>query len=129
MKGVRLASLASGFTRDLRDRAIVEAKLPGSTRRIVADGVAGWLYPVASELGDRYELFVWFDGSAYQVKVVAPDLEGRCGLHSCHLFPDARLCLGDDPTGGMPTLESAYAKSVVWANGFSVYQRTGRFPF
>ncbi len=126
---MRLANLGSGFTRDLRDRAIVEAKLPGSTRHVVADGVRGWIYGVATELGDRYELFVWFDGGAYQVRVVSPDVEGRCGLHACHLFPDGRICLGDDVTGGMPTLEEAYAKSVVWANGFSLYLRTSTFPF
>jgi hypothetical protein len=126
---VLLSNLKTGFTRRLRDRAIVEAKLPGSTREVTADGARGWRYPVETDLGDRYELFLWFDGSAYQVKVLSPDVEGRCGLHACHLFPDGRICLGDDSTGGMPTLDGAYAKSVLWANGFSAYERTAMFPF
>ena len=126
--GSVLASVGQGLTRVLRDQAVVEGKLPAATRYVVAGGARGWLYPVASALGDAFELFVWFDGSAYQVKVVEPELAG-CDPHACHLFPDARICLGEEAGGGMPTLEAAYAKSVVWCNGYSAYLRTARFPF
>jgi hypothetical protein len=103
-------------TRLLRDQAVVDGNLPSATRHRVVDGVRGWLYPVTSELGDA-------------VQVVEPALEGRADLHACHLFRDARICLGERAGGGMPTLAEAFSKSVVWCNGFSVYQRTARFPF
>jgi hypothetical protein len=122
-----LATPAS--TRLLRDQAIVDGNLPSATRYRVVDGVRGWLYPVASGLGDAFVLFVYFDGSGYQVKVAEPVMDARADSHACHLFPDARICLGEHAGGGMPTLAEAYSKSVVWCNGFSVYQRTGKFPF
>ncbi len=129
--------LAMGFFRDLtagalhdamRDRASVEQTLPAATRNVAVDGVRGWLYPVTTEAGDLFQLFLWFDGSAYQVSVVSPEMTGH-DPHTCHLFPDARICLALDAGGGMPTLQGAYAKSVLWANGFSVYLRTGTFPY
>jgi hypothetical protein len=120
--------LASGFTRALRDGAVVETSFPAATRAVTVAGVRGWLYPVTSRLGDPFLLFAWFDGSGYQVKVVEPDVESHADPHACHLFPDARLCLGEGGAG-MPSLEQAYARSVVWANGFSVWARGEPFPF
>ncbi len=116
-------------TRELRDKAAAEGCLPAAARFLAVDGVRGWLYPVASEHGDRYQLFLYFDGGAYQVKVVSPGFEGRVDHHACHLFPSGLICFGPSASGGMPTLEAAFAKSVLWANGFSVYQRTGKFPY
>src|SRR5512141_2544554 len=116
-------------TRLLRDQATVEVNLPAATRHLVVDGIRGWLYPITSEAGEEFLLFTWFDGGAYQVKVVEPAVELRPDPHACHLFPGARICLGAHPSGGMPTLAEAYSKSVVWCNGYGVYLRTGRFPF
>ncbi|GEJ56045.1 hypothetical protein AMYX_07860 [Anaeromyxobacter diazotrophicus] len=62
------------------------------------------------------------------MKVLQPALDVE-RPHACHLFPGGRICLGAEQSGGAPTLESAYARSVVWANGYSVYQREGAFPF
>ena len=116
-------------TRLLRDQAAVDCSLPGATRDLVVDGVRGWLYPIDSEIGgDHFVLFVYFDGSAYQVKVVEPDVGGH-DPHACHLFPDGRICLGEHAGGGMPRLADAYSRSVVWCTGFSVYLRTSKFPF
>jgi len=126
---VHLGTFGAGFTRLLRDQAVVDGNLPAQTRYLTADGVRGWLYPIRSELGDEYELFLYFDGGAYQVKVVSPDVEDGLNPHDCHLFADGRICLGDLARGGMPTLEEAYARSVVWCNGFSVYLQNGKFPF
>jgi hypothetical protein len=123
-----LAAGIAGLTRGGRDRAFAAARMPRATREVAVEGLRGWLYPVTSAAGDRYELFAWFDGSAYQVRVVSPDVWGRTDLHACHLFRDARICLGTGVGGGMATLEGAYARSVVWADGFSVYRRSGRFP-
>lgn len=123
-----LASFIDGFTRVLRDKAEAEGRLPASTRYVKVEGMRGWLYPVATELGDAFQLFLYFDGSGYQVKVVAPGLEGRFDPHVCHLLPDGRICLTDEVGGGMASLEAAYARSVIWCNGFSIFLRDAHFP-
>ena len=121
------AVAAAGLTRAGRDRALAAACLPASAREVAVEGIRGRLYAVTSTAGDRYELFLWFDGSAYQVRVVAPDVWGRNDLHSAHLFADSRICFGPWEGGGMPTLDAAFVRSVAWANGFSAYRRGGRF--
>lgn len=125
---MHFAAAPSGFARALREQSLVDVQLPATTRSLVVDGVRGWLYPVRSDAGDDFRLFLWFDGSAYQVKVASPDVDAHRS-HACHLFADGRLCLGEEAGGGLPTLDSAYARSVMWANGFSVYLRGGTFPF
>lgn len=114
--------------RETRDRFAAEGCMPSTTRNVTVAGTTGWMYTVVNEQGDPFRLFLWFDGAAYQVKVVEPIL-GYADPHSCHVFPDSRLCLGTDPTGGMRTLEAAYARSVLWATGYGAFMRTGRFPF
>ena len=123
-----LAQLGERMERDAHDRFAAEGCLPPSTRRVTVAGTAGWLYGVSNAQGDEFRMFLWFDGSAYQVKVVEPAL-GYADPHACHVFPDARLCLGVEEGGGMPTLEGAFARSVLWANGYGAFLRTGRFPF
>ena len=117
----------ASLTRAGRDRAIAAARLPPDAREVAVEGVRGWRYAVTSAAGDAYDLFLWFDGSAYQVRVVSPDLWGRNDLHQSHLFRDARICFGAWEGGGMPTIDGAYAASVAWADGFSAYRRSGRF--
>ncbi|WP_242392364.1 hypothetical protein [Anaeromyxobacter oryzisoli] len=124
-----LASFLDGFTRVLRDKARAEGALPASARHLTVDGVRGWLFPVTTELGDAFRLFLYFDGAAYQVKVVEPEVEGRFDPHACHLLPDARICLSAEAGAGMESLQAAYARSVVWCNGFSVYLRDEHFPY
>ncbi len=97
-----------GSARLLRDQAQVELHLPAATRHLEVDGARGWLYPVRTEAGDADEPFLWFDGGAYQVKVVSPPLEDHPGAHACHLFPGGRSCLGTSEGGGMPTLVEAF---------------------
>ena len=124
-----LARLGDALVRGNRDRLAADGCLPASARRVKARGTDGWLYAVTAEQGDRFQLFLWFDGAAYQVKVVEPALDASTDPHACHVFPDARLCLGGDAGGGMPTMEGAFARSVLWANGYAAWRRTGRFPF
>jgi hypothetical protein len=124
-----LARLGDRLDRDTRDRVAADGCLPASARRVTVAGTSGWLYPVENTHGDRFRMFLWFDGAAYQVKVVAPSLGHVPDPHACHVFPDARLCLGGDPAGGVPTLEGAFARSVLWATGYGSFTRTGRFPF
>jgi hypothetical protein len=133
-----LAEVHQGVFASLEDRvkhdaAVVAKKLPSNAEFARVQGTPGWFYGVESEFGDHYEFFVYFNGSSYQVKVVEPEVEGRFSPHDGHLYEDGRICFGQ--ASGMPTLESAYAKSVLWANGFSAYdaaKRAGRpipFPF
>jgi hypothetical protein len=124
-----LARFMDGFSRVPRDKALVEAKLPSSTRYLTADGVRGWLYPVSTELGDAFQLFLYFDGAGYQVRVVEPQVEGRFDPHASHVLPDGRICLSDSWGGGVTTLEAAYARSVVWCNGFSRFLRGEPHPY
>jgi len=110
-----------------RDRAVVARKFPRNARLMAVDNVPGFLYTIASEIGDEYDLFAYHDGSQYQVLVVFPEVAGRYGTHDAHLYSDGRICFGE--AGGLSNLEQAYAKSALWATGFSVFTRTGRFPF
>ncbi len=91
------------------------------------DDVEGWLYDIVDECGEEYTLFVYHDGSMYQVKVVYPEVEGQYDPHHGHLYPDGTICLSDE--GGVSKLEYAYAKSVLWANGFTIFLQTEEFPF
>jgi hypothetical protein len=109
------------------DRQTVTQKLPNNTQEMSVSGVTGWTYSIVSELGDQYTMFAYSDGSLYQVMVLFPAVAGKFNVHDAHLFSDGRICFGD--AGGLPTLEQAFAKSVLWATGFSSYLRTGLFPF
>ena len=109
------------------DRQIVAQKLPNNTQEMCVSGVTGWVYSITSELGDQYTMFAYSDGSLYQVMVLFPAVAGKFGQHDAHLFNDGRICFGEG--GGLPTLEQAFAKSVLWATGFSSYLCTGQFPF
>ncbi len=109
------------------DRQIVAQKLPNNTQELSVSGVTGWTYSITSELGDQYTMFAYSDGSLYQVMVLFPAVAGKFDVHDAHLFSDGRICFGD--AGGLPTLEQAFAKSVLWATGFSSYLRTNLFPF
>lgn len=118
---------ASTEARLVRDAETVARKLPADAQLLTVDGVSGWLYRIESELGDAYDMFVYYDGSQYQVKVVFPDVVGRYDPHYGHLYNDGRICFGSGV--GLSDLESAYAKSVLWATGFSVFLRNDTFPF
>jgi hypothetical protein len=123
-----LSRFIDGFSRIPRDQAQAESQLPSATRYLNVDGVRGWLYPISTELGDAFQLFLYFDGAAYQVRVVEPEVEGRFDPHASHVLPDGRICLSESWAGGASTLEAAYARSVVWCNGFSRFLRGESFP-
>jgi hypothetical protein len=118
---------AASTTRTARDRQTVNEKLPSNARYMEVGGVGGWLYSIVNEFNVSFMMFVYHDGSMYQVKVVEPEVEGRYSPHNGHLYSDGTICLSDDT--GERTLERAYAKSVVWATGFTAFQMTGKFPF
>ena len=118
---------AAAGARAGRERQIVAEKFPPNTAAYEVDGVKGWYYTINDEFGNRYEMFAFHDGSMYQVQVVFPEVEDKYSPHFGHLFSDGCICFGEE--GGLPNLEHVYANSVVWANGFTVFQQTGVFPF
>jgi hypothetical protein len=109
------------------DRQVVAQKLPSNAQEMHINGVTGWVYEIISEVGDTYTMFIFHDGSLYQVMVLFPEVAGRYSPNEGHLFSNGCICLNEEH--GYPTLEKAYAKSVLWATGFSIYVRTGQFPF
>lgn len=109
------------------DRLVVAQKLPSNAQEMNVNGVTGWVYDIVCEIGDQYTMFIYHDGSLYQVMVLFPEVAGHYSPVNGHLFSDGKICLNQEH--GCRTLEQAYAKSVLWANGFSIYLRTGNFPF
>jgi hypothetical protein len=107
--------------------------MPLNTKELKIEEIIGWNYNITCVIGKTYSLFLYFDGSHYQVKCVFPDVEYEAKNYMplnpyTHIFPDGRLCL-DPTTQGSPSIEYAYAKSILWATGFSVFEMTGVFPF
>jgi len=110
------------------DRQFAKSKMPRNTLEVMSDGCTGFKYDITCELGEKYQLFAYFNGSRYRVLVVAPEVERGDLGHPSHVFPDGSLCLEPTMTG-CRTLEQAFAKSVLWANGYSIYQQTDQFPY
>lgn len=110
------------------DRAFARTKMPNA-REVSVDETLGFVYEFDCELRTHYVLFAWFAGQKYRVKLVAPEYEKNSPTgHATHLFDDGMLCL--DPTSsGCASLADAYGRSVLWANGHSIFLKTGLFPF
>jgi len=118
------------YSRTLAEQKIIKEKFPKNTKMIKVSGIKGWYYSFKDEFGVPYTMYAYFDGNAYQVKVVSPEVEGKySNVHECHLYRDGRICFGEGYGGGLPSLEHAFAKSVVWANGFTIYENTKKYPF
>ena len=118
-------------SREARDATVARQKLPANTKAVTApSGTPGWRYSVRCQLGCDYRMFLWFDGSAYQVLVLDPELENKWrSPHTGHLYADGRICMGTNYGSGERSLEAAYGKSVLWATGMSVALQSGTFPF
>lgn len=113
-----------------QEKEIVKEKFPPKTKMVEVDTIKGWLYSFEDEFGRWYTMYAYFDGEVYQVKVVEPEVEGKYqSVHDCHLFYDGRICFGNGRNAGLDSLEHVYAKSVIWANGFTVFEQTRKYPF
>ncbi|MCG3770354.1 MAG: hypothetical protein JW384_01502 [Nitrosomonadaceae bacterium] len=112
----------------VKDREFAKTRMPRNTIEFVSDGCTGFKYDVTCELGFKYKLFVYFAVARYRVMVVEPAVERGPLGHGSHVFEDGSLCL-EPSMQGCRTLEQAFAKSVLWANGYSVYAHNGKFPF
>lgn len=126
---VHMGTFAGLDQRTRRDMETAGRKLPPGTVFINEPEVRGWSYTVDTDFGETYTLFAYFDGVNYQVRLVSPPLEGRYNPHGAHLYPDGRLCLSQDRGSGQPSLEEAFSKSVLWAEGMGFVKAGHPFPF
>ncbi|MFS0774829.1 hypothetical protein ABC255_02150 [Neobacillus sp. 3P2-tot-E-2] len=124
-----LSEVPQGTFANVTEQRPVHPKLPSNTLPVNRDGFNGFLYSIKDPFGQVYSMFLYFDGSYYQVKLVYPKIDKNYNIHDCHLYRDGRLCLNKSTNGGYASLEKAYAKSVIWAAGFTAYRQTGTFPF
>jgi len=111
------------------ERQLVRNKLPVQTQWVEAGGIGGWAFPVHTELGDRFDILIYDAGSKWKAILISPTIEGRFNAHNSHLYSDGHICLSDSPGNGQPTLEEAFSKSVLWANGMSIHMKGHPFPF
>ena len=120
------------FSRHEREQQLVKKKMPENTRaHTTADGIDGWMFSFDCQFGQRYQMFLYYDGSYYQVMVISPRVEKYWDSpHTGHIFSDGRICMSGQFGGGQPSLDKAYAKSVIWATGLTAARRGGiKFPF
>lgn len=116
------------------ERETVEEKFPEGTELLISDeGTPGWLYEITCELGTTYTFWTYRDDvdGYYKTKIINPSIEDWTDSHGGHVYVRyGRLCLDTRYNNGAPTLEKAYARTVLWATGFSIVKRTGNeFPF
>lgn len=124
-------TFAADYYRVSNEQRFVNSNMPSNTYRVDEDGIEGWMYEIntGDPYYESYTMFLYYDSGYYYVKLVDPPYAGKYGVISCHLFSDGTLCLSSNSHGGYPSMEQAYAKSVLWAKGFSQFLRTGTFPF
>jgi hypothetical protein len=111
----------------------VADKFPTDAELVVVEGIRGWLYHITCEMGTQYQFWTYYDDidGYYKTKVLEPHIEEYWrDIHRGHIFVRTNtLCLDTRYDGGAPALEKAFARTVLWATGFSVAVKTGNFPF
>ena len=115
----------------LDEDALAARYLPASARKIMGEnGGAGWTYTVTTDLGDRFELFLYNDRAnrQFRVRLLAPRLEQVRAGHDTHLFGDGHLCISASGSG-QSMMNNAYAKSVMWCHGISLKLRGHAWPW
>ncbi|MER7247636.1 hypothetical protein [Kribbella sp. NPDC000426] len=111
------------------DATVASQKLPPNARWIEAGGVKGWAYTITTELGNPFSMLAYNNGSEYRVLLLSPEIEGKYNAHNAHLYANGHICLREGGANGQPTLEEAYSKSVLWANGMDFHMAGYDFPF
>lgn len=113
------------------NQAVVETRFPRGSRQILVEGIDHVFYEFDNDFGHHYSMAAYFhaETALYRVKMLDPDpfIGGGDYGHPTHRFADGDLCLARSI--GVPTLEAAYAKSVLFSLGWSSYQATGEFAF
>ena len=118
-------------SRHTEERRVVKKYLPENTLEIETnEGVKGWVYGFVNDFNQTFSMFAFYDGSYYQVLVLAPEIEAQWkSPHTGHLFSNGKICFGSNFNSGCKTLQDAFSKSVLWSNGISVALENGYFPF
>jgi hypothetical protein len=116
------------------EQEVVNQKFPTGTTLLTSDeGVSGWLYEVTCELGTTYTFWTYRDDvdGFYKTKVLEPKIENFWSdSHAGHIYvTGGRVCLDTRYNNGALTLEGAYARTVLWATGFSIAKSGRQFPF
>jgi hypothetical protein len=116
----------AGLAQETRE---IELYFPKNAEQLTFSGFAGWVYAFENDLTDHYRMWAYFDprSTLYKVKMVDPPVEENVDPHVSHYFRNGDLCLTKDI--GTRTLQDAYARSVAFSIGWSVWKRYKSFPF
>ncbi len=94
----------------------------------------GWIVRTTVDTGDCFEYLLYWSPlhDQYRASLISPAIERFVGTavtaHDLHLYPDGTMCITDRI--GSPTLESAYARAVLWCTGVAWSIRNEQpFPF
>jgi hypothetical protein len=116
---------AEMLARHEMEAAIVSAKFPANTRPFSHAAISGWVYRFECGFGNTYVMCIYWSGGGYHVSVLSPEVEKVGQPHVRHLLTNAGLYLGTSPITDFIT---AYARSVLWATGYSSFRQCGVWP-
>jgi len=113
------------------DRESVRLHLPEDTMEVIEGDTAYFIYEFRCKAEQRYRMAAYFNGDGYEVKLLYPEYENDSELsgHKGHLYSDGRLCITSPGEAHIATLTEAYARSVFWAQGFTVVRAGYDFPW
>jgi hypothetical protein len=120
------------------DSNTVATKLPHNTTHTVMEGRDVYVFKKHTELGIEFEIAVYFDPDegGYCGQLFAPAIEDAWkSPHVGHLFSDGVICMGATSMRTRPTLEDAYGRACLWAEGMAIMIRShqagspSEFPF
>lgn len=106
---------------------VIRKMFPHGTHKIEIQGVSGWVYEIFDTYGAKYTLFLFHDGTQYQVKVVFPEVERHFDRRSILLSDEGALYPGLQSNSsrepGFSNVLDAFRESVLWVNRFGFHKR------
>jgi hypothetical protein len=111
-----------------RNREFLRDSMPADTEEVEVDGTTGYVFQFKCREGDPYEVLLKYEASLYYAYLFHPELPEDINRFKTHVRSDGAICL-DRWTVGARTLAQGYVMSVLWCNAYSIYLRTGTFPF
>ena len=124
--------------RQRADRTTVANRLPRGTTHSVIQGRDVYVFKKNTEVGIQFEIAVYFDADegGYCAQLYSPAVEESWkNAHVGHLFEDGVICMGFSSMRTRPTLEDAYGRACLWAEGMAIMMRSyeagtpSEFPF
>lgn len=125
-------------TRLERERNFVLQSMPPNTRYLARAGLQLWFFTKQTEVGIDFEIAIYFDKDegGYCAQLVNPPIEEAWrNPHIGHIFKDGVICVGGASMRTSPSMDVAYAKSCLWAEGIAIMLRSkqhghpSEFPF